>query len=144
MKTASASTIQNIVRLLDNGFIVYVHKETCDVTAIPEFDEFADFNDSTELASEEIERHPEQYLNVKGMNSRELFNTMMDFATDQVELDVSKKLVEALRKPNGVRHFKDCVRTLDPKILMEWLAFRDEKIQRYIKNKLLRRRQHNN
>ncbi len=140
MNTASASTIQNIARLLDNGFIVYVHMQTCKVTAIPEFDDFADFNDSTELAMEEVEMHPERYLNVKGMNSRELYNTMMDFATEQEFIETTKKLVEALRKPDGIKHFNDCIRMMEPKIRLEWLAFRDEKIQHFIKNKLMRRR----
>jgi hypothetical protein len=63
---------------------------------------------------------------------------MMDFATDQEHLEVTKKLVGALRKPNGIQHFKDRIRTMDPTVLMEWIAFRDEKIQHFIKDKLIK------
>ncbi|MCU4163567.1 UPF0158 family protein [Carboxylicivirga caseinilyticus] len=142
MNTISASSIQNIVRLLDNGYMVYLHKPTGKVTAIPEFDGFADFEDSTNWEVDNIDRNPEEYIHVQGMNSREMYNLMMDFAQEQDELQVTKKLVDALRKSDGIGHFNDAIKQM-PDVRFEWLEFRDERLQRFIKNKLMRKKQFN-
>ena len=140
MIVTSASSIQNIVRLLDNGYLVYIHKSTGKVTAIPEFDGFIDFNDDTNSEVNNVEANPDDYLQVQGMNSREMFNLMMDFAQEQEDMSVTRKLVEALRKSDGIGHFNSAIKQM-PDIKMEWLEYRDEKLQRFIKNKLMRKRQ---
>ncbi len=140
MNITSASTIQNIVRLLDNGFLVYIHKPTGKVTAIPEFDDFADFDDSSSIEAENVELFPDEYIQIQGMNSREMYNTMMDFAQEQEDMETTKKLVEALRKSDGISHFNTAIKLM-PLCRKEWLEYRDEKLQQFIKNKLMRKRQ---
>lgn len=139
MNVTSASTIQNIVRLLDNGFLVYLHKPSGKVTAIPEFDDFADFNDGSSLETEKVELFPDEYIQVHGMNSREMFNLMMDFAQEQEDMQTTKKLVDALRKSDGIGCFNDAIKLM-PLCRREWLEYRDEKLQQFIKNKLTRKR----
>nr|WP_319399723.1 UPF0158 family protein [uncultured Carboxylicivirga sp.] len=140
MNVTSISTLQNIVRLLDNGYSVYVHKPTGKVTAIPEFDGFIDFNDGTNFDMDNIERNPEEYVQVQGMNSREMYNLMMDFSQEQEDIEVTRSLVAALRKSDGIGHFITAIKHF-PDVRMEWLEYRDERLQRYIKNNLIRKRQ---
>ena len=119
---------------------MYIHKPSGRVTAIPEFDDFADFNDSASMEAENVEMFPDEYIQINGMNSRELFNTMMDFAQDQEDMEITRKLVEALRKSDGINHFYDAIKRM-PLVRKEWLTYKDEKMQLFIKNKLMRKRQ---
>lgn len=140
MITTSASSIQEIARLLDTGNVVYVHKKTGKIVAAPEFDDFADFNDSVNQAMEDVEMEPDSYLNIKSMNSRELYNTMMDFAQEIEDRNITKHLVEGLRKSNGISHFNDCMRTQCSELKLSWQSYLSEKVRFHIKRQLRKSR----
>lgn len=137
MFKTSHDDIKKVARLLDTGFLVYIHKQTGKITAIPEFDDFMDFgDDDTELLMAEVENHPEHYLHLKKMSSRELFNTMMDFAQEQEEMENTRKLVKELRKSNPISNFNNAIRSMGPQTRKAWIEYKDERLQNLIRNRL--------
>lgn len=136
MVTTSASSIQEIARLLDIGNIVYINKETGKIVSVPEFDDFADFNDNSDQEMEDVELNPDLYHNIRALNSRELYNNMMDFAQELEERSTTIHLVEALRKSNGINHFNDCMRKLCAEHKQAWQSYINEKLKFHIKHQL--------
>jgi len=137
MIKTSYTDIKKVAKLLDTGFLVYIHKQTGKIVAIPEFDDFMDFgDDDSELLMAEVENHPEKYLHIKKMTSREVFNTMMDFAQEQEEMETTHKLVEELRKSNPISNFNNSIRYMGPQIRKAWIDYRDDRTNNHIRNRL--------
>ncbi len=137
MNAVSTSTIQTIVRQLDRGFMVYIHKPTGKVIAFPEFDDFADFYDNTHVEMENVELRPDEYLQIQDMTSRELYNTMMDFAQEQEDIEVTRKLVCALRKSDPIKCFMCAIRTM-PEYFQDWLVYREDQLVLLLRNRFRR------
>lgn len=135
----TSELIDRIISLLDENFFVYVQRETCKIIAIPEFEDpmdFMDFSDDNyELLYSEVESNPDDYCQIQKLNSRELYNTMMDFALEQERAD-SIQLVKALRTKNPIVEFKKTTSIMGSTIYNGWVTFYKDQFCRIIRNRL--------
>ncbi len=144
MKNTS-ELIDRTIKLLEDNFLVFIQRANGKVVAIPEFDGYMDFmetgDDDYELLYNEIENNPDAYFQIKQLNSRELYNTMMDFALEQERVD-SIEMVKALRSKDPINKFKQTVIKMGSITYNSWSIFYDEQLRRIIRNRLCRERIH--
>ncbi|TAJ14365.1 hypothetical protein DMA11_05785 [Marinilabiliaceae bacterium JC017] len=137
MVHVSLKDIQKVANLLETGYFVYIHKQSGKIVAIPEFDDFMDFEDDrNETLYTEVDQNPEAYMQIKKMSSRELHNLMMDFALEQENKDISQKLVQALRKNDPITQFMGAIRTINPEIRNMWQTYKDEQVVEHVRQKI--------
>ncbi len=144
MKNTS-ELIDRTIKLLEDNFLVFIQRANGKIVAIPEFDGYMDFmetgDDDYELLYNEIENNPDAYFQIKQLNSRELYNTMMDFALEQERVD-SIEMVKALRSKDPINKFKQTVIKMGSITYNSWSIFYDEQLRRIIRNRLCRERIH--
>ncbi|TRX71477.1 hypothetical protein [Carboxylicivirga sp. M1479] len=137
--------IERIVHLLNSNFDVYVHRKTAKITAIPASEDFLSFveagDDRYEMQFLEIDSHPLDYYKAERLNSRELYNLMMDF-TDELERAEGLCLVHALRTSKPYEEFHKELNKLDSSTQMAWQHFFSTQLNRIYRNRLCREHIH--
>ena len=99
--------IKEIAESLDCGFKCYLNRKTNEIKSILDSDNLTEYDeDPWKEDIEEIEKHPDDYVEFAGMESRDAFQVMVDF-TDQVnDMNLKEKLYHALNNRNPFRYFK--------------------------------------
>ncbi|GEM_PF-4828470 len=137
--------IERIVKLLDENFLVFVKRDNGKLVAVPEFEDYSDFmdfdDDNYELLYDEIETNPDAYFQIKKLTSRELYNTMMDFALDQERVD-SVVMVKALRTNHPFEEFKKVTSKMGSVMFNGWTNYYRDQLKRIIRTRLCREHIH--
>jgi len=141
----TSELIDRIIKLLDSNFLVFIQRNSSNVIAIPEFDDYMDFMDlgdvDYELQYNAIESNPNDYFQIKKLNSRELYNTMMDFALEQ-ERTESIEMVKALRSKKPIEQFIRTVSKMGSTAFNSWNIYYHDQLIRIIRNRLCKEHLH--
>jgi len=141
----TSELIEQVIKLLDDNFLVYIQRADSKLVAIPEFDDYMDFMDVSdenyEMLYNDIESNPADYFQIKKLTSRELYNTMMDFSLEQ-ERSESIEMVKALRSKDPIKQFNLTVSKISSTALGSWNIYYNEQLKRIIRNRLCKERIH--
>ncbi|WP_439184992.1 UPF0158 family protein [Carboxylicivirga taeanensis] len=137
--------IERIIRLLNDNFVVYIQRDTNKIVAFPEMGEVMDFmdfgDDNYELLYHEVESHPDNFFKIEPLTSRELYNVMMDFATEQERVD-SIRLVKALRTKTPIPQFNNEVVKMGPEMLASWQDYYSDQLRIILRSRFCKERIH--
>lgn len=137
--------IDSIIKLLNDNLSVYIQRGSNRIVAFPETEEkidFMDFDDQDyELLYAEIEENPDSYFKIEPLTSRELFNLMMDFATEQERVD-SVRLVKALRTRTPIEQFQVEIRKIGSDMQAAWQTYYNDQLRTILRGRFCKARIH--
>ncbi|MBL1212667.1 MAG: hypothetical protein HND52_04785 [Ignavibacteriae bacterium] len=127
MMNLTDEKIKQIAEELDLGMKVYVHKETLEIKSIIDFDDnlYAD-PESWQEDIDEIEANYDKYFEFYGMDSRESFRVMADFADTVTDKELKMKLELGLNLSKPFRNFKDII-DAETDYREKWFKFKNQK-----------------
>jgi hypothetical protein len=125
--------IKDIARQLENGYNVYLNKDTGEYRALPDVDEFSEANEFRTDELRKITNHWENYTIITRMESWEIFEMMEEFMAD-VDDELHEKLLNALYRPQPLANFQNTVEKSE--FRDQWYAFKDEKYISYVEDQL--------
>ena len=121
---------------LEMGLICYVHRTTKEYISMPDFSEFSDNQELYQEDIDKIEANPDDYVEMRPMESRKSFLIMVDFAEQEVSNRFwQSKLIDALERSKPFRRFKDIVDTYDA-LREQWFAYKHTRYTEWVKEKL--------
>lgn len=130
--------IDRIINLLHDNFSVYIQRCSNKIVAFPDSEEsmdFMDFGDEDyELLFNEVESNPDNYFKIEPLTSRELYNLMMDFATEQERVD-SVRLVKALRASNPIPRFNSELIKMGADMHASWQVYYSDQLRTILRNR---------
>ncbi len=130
--------IERIIKLLNDKFSVYIQLGSKRIVAFPDSENLMDFMDfdeeDYELLYSEIENNPDDYFKIEPLTSRELYNVMMDFATEQERVD-SIRLVKALRTRNPIPQFNSEVIKMGTEMHSAWQIYYGDQLRTILRNR---------
>ncbi len=118
--------LHSVFTLSSDMMTNYLDLETGKVLMVSEMDP-----DCSEVSEEELDEHPERYLDVETQHSGEAYEWMAEFAESVDDRELFNRLDRALNRSKPFRRFKDVLADY-PKQLEEWFAFEDQMIKRTI------------
>ncbi len=137
--------IDHIINLLNDNLNVYIQRNSTKVVAFPENDGFVDFmdfgDDNYELQYSEVESNPDNYFKIEPLTSRELYNVMMDFATEQERVD-SIRLVKALRMQTPIKQFNNEVIRMGSEMYSSWQTYYSDRLRTILRSRFCKARIH--
>jgi len=125
--------ILDIAKRLENGYNVYLNKDTGEYRSLPDVDEFSTDNEFNTDELRKITDHWENYMIFTRMEPWELFEIMEEFLY-KVDRDFQGKLLDSLYKTKPFDKFQHLVET--SKYRDDWFAFKDEKYTNYVMEQL--------
>jgi len=132
----SDKLIEEIADNLDCGMRCYLHKKTGDFKTIINEDNWigAD-SEAWKDDIEEIDANWKDYIEFEGMNSRESFKIMADFAESIDNVKLQDRLINALNKSKPFRNFKwEIDNSGDHR--QEWFAFKKIRYIEHVKRQV--------
>ena len=105
MKPLSDYQLKKVVDELETGMKCYLHRQTSEVIAFPDPDQFPD-TDDWQQEMDQIDADPDDYLEIAPMSSRESFQIMERFINMVDSQAVRNRLLYALNQPKPFRRFK--------------------------------------
>jgi hypothetical protein len=128
--------IKEIAENLDCGFKCYIHIDTRDIKFIPDRDKYFDMDtEPWEKEIEAIDNNFGDYIEISGMDSRELFKVMADFVDTVDNKRIWEKLVHALERPKPFRNFKFAIDN-SGEYRIKWFKFKGEKLENWVNDQL--------
>lgn len=107
MITFTNEQIKEIAEQLEVGFRAFFHKETGELIFVPKEDEFSSMDFSGwEEELHQLKKNPMAYREVYGMEGRDGFEVMEDFADQLSDKRLQDRLYSALNKKHPFREFK--------------------------------------
>lgn len=125
--------ILDIAKRLENGYNVYLNKDTGEYKSLPDVSEFSAENDFRTDELRKIIDHWENYMICTRMEPWEIFEMMEEFIY-KVDSEFQGKLLEALYKSKPFDNFQHLVEI--SRYRDDWFAFKDEKYINYVKDQL--------
>ena len=125
--------ILDIAKRLENGYNVYLNKDTGEYRSLPDVDEFSTDNEFNTDELRKITDHWENYMIFTRMEPWELFEIMEEFLY-RVDRDFQGKLLDALYKTKPFDKFQHLVET--SKYRDDWFEFKDQKYTNYVMEQL--------
>jgi hypothetical protein len=125
--------ILDIAKRLENGYNVYLNKDTGEYRSLPDVDEFSTDNEFNTDELRKITDHWENYMIFTRMEPWELFEIMEEFLY-RVDRDFQGKLLDALYKTRPFDKFQHLVET--SKYRDDWFEFKDQKYTNYVMEQL--------
>ena len=125
--------ILDIAKRLENGYNVYLNKDTGEYRSLPDVDEFSTENEFNTDELRKITDHWENYMIFTRMEPWELFEIMEEFLY-RVDRDFQGKLLDALYKTKPFDKFQHLVET--SKYRDDWFEFKDQKYTNYVMEQL--------
>lgn len=125
----------SIAEELELGLNCFYHIKTGEVFSLPEdIEEMRDITGDVEHweeMREQVEKHPEDFIEITAPGSRTSFQFMENFIESLPENKVSNSLFLAISKKHPFQHFTQCL--LDyPEIRQKWFAFKTQCYIEYI------------
>lgn len=124
--------IDRISQELDCGMKCYINKETGEIKAILDRDDFYGDSDFVEEALKEIEESWNDYIVIEKMSSREAFQVMESFIDLVNDDEIQKRLIYALNGRHPFRNFKNEV-DYNEEIRQMWFAHKAKKYKKYVR-----------
>ncbi|MCK6614217.1 MAG: UPF0158 family protein [Ignavibacteriaceae bacterium] len=116
--------ILEIADTLEAGMKCYYNIKTGKIKEIPDFDTWTEIDDEVwEKDLNEIDEHPDDYLEFEGLITNESFQAMADFAESITDIKLQKKLFNALNKPKPFQNFRGQI-DISGDFRTQWFDFR--------------------
>ncbi len=128
--------IAEIAELAHSGLVVCVHKQTHDLVKYPENNHHTD---TAEMQAEydKVHQNPNDYLQVKGMNSYEAYEVCKDFIATVENKSLQNALKACLHtEERKLANFRHCVRNSEYE--QKWFVFEAAAQVDYVKRLLER------
>ncbi len=127
--------LKEIAEFLDCGHIVYIHKETQRIIALPDFDEYSDFEfeDDDEEANE-IEENAQNYYSIEKMESSDFYRVMADFAENIPSTKDRHFFVNVLDGKKPMANFNHHIHNSNYR--EEWFAHKNQAYIDYAKKEI--------
>lgn len=130
-------TITEIVELLDEGERVYMHRETLELWSFPDPERNEAVWETEYLMEEvldEVEAHPEDFIEFRPLEKRADYNMMAEFAQELPDQRQASALLDALSSKKPFRHFREVLRHHD--LEEDWYDFRKNALKALVLNEL--------
>lgn len=132
----SKEQIKEITERLEIGEKCFVHMHTQELVCYPDPLKYLDFDE--EFYQEEmqkVEENGQDYLEIEGMDSREGFQLMEDFAQQLNSSSLQEQLYRALSQKKPFQHFKHEIDN-SGEYRQIWFAFKNQKMIDWVKAKI--------
>jgi len=128
--------IKEVAEQLDCGFKCYVNKENGTVHSVLNFDNWGG-GDEEPWADviKELEENWDKYIEVDGMESRDSFKVMADFAENVDSVDLRETLIKALNKKQPFQNFKWVIDNSGP-YRQKWFDFKNQRYIEWVEDQL--------
>ncbi|MVM34003.1 hypothetical protein GO755_28475 [Spirosoma sp. HMF4905] len=134
MEALSDEQLKKVVEELETGMKCYLHRQTGELIAFPDPDQFPD-TDDWQQEMDEIEAHPDDYLEITSMSSRESFQIMERFISEVDSPLFRNRLLYALDQPKPFRRFKQLIDE-SGEYRQGWFAFRQSQTIEWLREQL--------
>lgn len=128
--------IKEVAEQLDCGFKCYVNKETGTIQSVINFDKWlgGDEDPWTEV-TKELEENWDKYIEVDGMESKDSFNVMADFAENVDSVELRESLIKALNRKHPFQNFKWVIDNSGP-YRQKWFDFKNQRYIEWVEDQL--------
>lgn len=133
MELLSDEQLKKVVDELETGMKCYLHRQTSELIAFPDPDQFPDADD-WQQEMDEIEAHPDDYLEITPMSSRESFRVMERFVDTIDSQAFHNRLLYALDQPKPFRRFKQLID--ESEYRQQWFSFRESETIKWLREQL--------
>lgn len=128
----------DIIDLLDDGEIVYLHRKTLEVLSYPDPERWSEteFIDLIEEVKARAAAEPDQFVVIDPPEPRDSYRMMEDFIFTVKDEHLQTRLLEALNSKKPFRYFRATVDDSDAKD--DWYDFKDERMKAWLLEQLAR------
>ncbi len=132
----SEDTLWEIVDLLDQGDVVYFHRENGELLSHPDPKrwEYTEYEEQIEEVKTRVDAQPEQYIAIEPPEPKEAFYIMEAFLNNVQDEHLKRHLTEALHSKKPFRYFRTAVE--DSAMREDWLDFKDAWMKMWVTDKL--------
>lgn len=132
----SDDLLWKIVDLLDDGFIVYLHRETQQLLDHPDPKRRQGSEDAylIDEVREQVDKAPEQYIVLEPPDSKEGFEIMAEFIETVQDENLKRRLADALHSKKPFRYFRTAVE--ETPLADDWYDYRDAWMKVWVTDKL--------
>lgn len=128
--------IKEIAEQLDCGFKCYVNKETGTIQSVINFDKWLGGDeDPWAEVTKELEENWDKYIEVDGMESKDSFNVMADFAENVDSVELRESLIKALNRKHPFQNFKWVIDNSGP-YRQKWFDFKNQRYIEWVEDQL--------
>jgi hydroxymethylpyrimidine pyrophosphatase-like HAD family hydrolase len=130
-KNMDDSLLIEIADLLDEGFVVFVHRSTFEVLSYPDPARWGELDaiDEYEAIRDRLEKDATQFVEVGSLPSKVSFRIMEDFVRQVADAHLRERLLEALNSRKPFRHFRQTVE--GSREASAWEAFKKNQLKAY-------------
>ena len=122
---------ENLIAVLTS----YINRDSNEIIAIPDIDEFSDTYEFWADQIKEIEENHDRYIAIEKMDSRDSFRIMERFTEYISNGALREKLLTALAKRKPFRNFKFEIDNAGP-FRQKWFDFQKEQVVKWVKDQL--------
>jgi|SRR5665647_974966 len=128
--------IKEVAEQLDCGFKCYVNKENGTLQSVINFDNWGG-GDEEPWADviKELEENWDKYIEVDGMESRDSFKIMADFAENVDSVDLRETLIKSLNRKHPFQNFKWVIDNSGP-YRQKWFDFKNQRYIEWVEDQL--------
>lgn len=127
-----------IIDLLDDGEIVYLHRQTKEILSYPDPQRWSEseYIDVIESVKARAEAEPDQFVVIDPPEPRDSYRMMEDFMFTVDDEQLRNRLLEALNSKKPFRYFRSAVE--DSGERENWLDFKDARMKEWLLEQLAR------
>ena len=128
--------IKEIASELDCGMRCFIDKETGTIKTVLNFESWQGGDrESWEDVLSDLEGNWDKYIEVDGMESRDSFELMADFAESVDSIELRNSLINALNKRHPFKNFKWVVDN-SGQYRQKWFDFKDQRLIEWVEDQL--------
>lgn len=130
--------IFDIIDLLDDGEIVYLHRETKEVLSYPDPQRWSEseYVDLIEEVKTRAAAEPDKFVVIDPPDPRDSYHIMADFIFTVEDEHLRNRLLEALNSKKPFRYFRATVE--DSPLRDAWYDFKDARMKTWLLEMLAR------
>lgn len=125
--------LKKIVDELETGMKCYLHRQTGEIIAFPDPDQFPD-TDAWQQEIDQVETDADDYLEITPISGRESFRVMERFVDTIDSQAFRNRLLYALDQPKPFRRFKQLVD--ESEYRQYWFSFRESETIKWLREQL--------
>jgi len=126
--------VNDISEDLQQGFKVYINRETGETRSIYDFGYLSGVPDPWEEELNRIKKTWPDHMEIRGMEPWEVFEIMEDFVQEIIKKEGNTVLHDALKDKRSFAKFRTLVEGSEYK--KSWFTFRKNRYLKYVQNKL--------
>ncbi len=128
----------NIIDLLDDGEIVYLHRQTYEILSYPDPQRWSEseYVDLIDAVKARAAAEPDMFVVIDPPEPRDSFHIMEDFIFTVDDESLQKRLLEALNSKKPFRYFRSTVE--DSPAREAWFDFKDARMKEWLLEMLAR------